>query len=90
MSHPDTAEELLPLAPLTINDYVVQGETEWYSHSKTGDIIKCNPEMMEQRRRAKNKRLVEEEIENEKKKEAKELRKAELKKENIKKYGKGK
>lgn len=86
MGHPDVDEGLLPMSPLTVNDVIHSGEGPWYVHSKTGDILRCSSDMMVVRERVKEKRIVEDMME----KEAKELRKAELKEENIKKYGKGK
>lgn len=86
LGHPDVDVGLLPLASITVDDVLHPGEGGWYVHSKTGDILRCSSEMMKVREREKEKRIVEDMME----KEAKELRKAELKKENIKKYGKGK
>ena len=83
MGHPDVDEGLLPLASLTVDDVLHPGEGPWYVHSKTGDILRCSSEMMEVRERKKEKRIVEDMME----KEAKDLRKAELKEESREKYG---
>jgi len=66
MSHPNTDPELLPVAPLTVNDVMHPHESEFYIHSRTGDILRCSDEEMERRKRGKEKRLAEEAIEKEK------------------------
>ena len=83
MGHPDVDEGLLPLAPLTVDDIIHPQEGLWYIHSKTGDILKCSVEMLEARKRQKEKRIVEEAMAQ----EAKELRKTELREESREKYG---
>jgi hypothetical protein len=83
MGHPDVDEGLLPLASLTVDDVLHPGEGEWYLHSRTGEILKCTDEMMEARKRQKEKRIVEEKMAQ----EAKELRKTELREESREKYG---